>query len=415
VATPTPISRPPAPLRLRDELRALPRPVWALLAGTFVNRFGQFVVVFLVLYLTSRGHSVARAGLAVALYGAGSLASTMVGGWLTDRVGRRETIALSMFSAAGALLALSAAESYAAILPLAALTGFTAELYRPASAALLTDLSSPGRRVGVFALYRLAINAGVAAGPAAAGFLARRSFTLLFVVDAVTCAIFGVVALLALPSGGRHLPGGPARSPRGAPPWSDRPFLALLVATTLVALVFTQGWSTLPLHVADAGLTPAHYGVLMSLNGALIVVLEMAIASRTRRLALRPVLVTGLLLVGLGFGLTGLAGSMPLLALTVVIWSFGEMVWSPVASAHVAEVAPEAERGRYHGAFQFAFGVGFVLGPALGTALYAFRPGVLWLACVVSAGLAATLIALAVGAPATAPPSGTPPAVVQGG
>jgi len=319
-----------------------------------------------------------------------------------------------MFSAAGALLALSAVDGYGAILPLAALTGFTAELYRPASAALLTDLSAPGRRVGVFALYRLAINAGVAAGPAAAGFLAQRSYTLLFVVDAATCAVFGLVALVALPSGASLGARAARRSSRGAPPWSDRPFLALLVATTLVALVFTQGWSTLPLHVADAGLTPAHYGVLMSLNGVLIVALEMAIASRTRSLPLRPVLVSGLVLVGLGFGLNGLADTMALLVLAVVVWSFGEMIWSPVASAHVAEVAPEAERGRWHGAFQFAFGVGFVLGPALGTAVYARSPSALWLGCALASALAGTLVGLAVGTSALAGAGASPAPRAEG-
>jgi MFS family permease len=75
---------------LRADLRSLPRPVWLLLAGSFVNRFGGFVLPFLVLYLTHRGYTAAQAGTAVAAYGIGSVTASMVGGHLADSIGRRE-------------------------------------------------------------------------------------------------------------------------------------------------------------------------------------------------------------------------------------------------------------------------------------------------------------------------------------
>ncbi len=52
-------------MRFRDQLRSLPPAVWILLGGTFINRFGQFVMPFLVIYLTRIGYSTARAGLAL--------------------------------------------------------------------------------------------------------------------------------------------------------------------------------------------------------------------------------------------------------------------------------------------------------------------------------------------------------------
>ncbi len=86
---------------LRAGIRALPRPVWILSAGSFVNRFGSFVAVFLVLYLREKGYSIAEAGLVVSFYGVGNVLAAGVGGWVADRLGRRNAIALSMFSAAG--------------------------------------------------------------------------------------------------------------------------------------------------------------------------------------------------------------------------------------------------------------------------------------------------------------------------
>ena len=76
---------------LLTSLRSLPRPAWILFFGTFLNKFGTFVVPFLTLYLTGRGYSVTDAGLAVGAYGVGNFCASLVGGYLADRVRRRPT------------------------------------------------------------------------------------------------------------------------------------------------------------------------------------------------------------------------------------------------------------------------------------------------------------------------------------
>ena len=43
-------------------VRSMPPAAWVLFAGSFVNRFGSFVLVFLVIWLTEEGYSPARAG-----------------------------------------------------------------------------------------------------------------------------------------------------------------------------------------------------------------------------------------------------------------------------------------------------------------------------------------------------------------
>ena len=129
---------------LREGIRSLPRPVWILCAGTFVNRFGTFVAVFLVLYLRDRGYSIAESGLVVSFYGIGNVVAAGLGGWVADRFGRRNALALSMFSSAATLLLLSQAAALPLIIVLTTLAGLTGEMYRPAAAALLTDLTPPG-------------------------------------------------------------------------------------------------------------------------------------------------------------------------------------------------------------------------------------------------------------------------------
>src|ERR1041384_4190671 len=135
---------------LRSRLRALPRPVWILFLGTFLNKFGTFVVPFLTLYLTRQGYSLASAGMAIGAYGVGNLIASVLGGHLADTIGRRKTIVFSMFSAAVAMMLLSQARSLPAIIALTALAGLTGELYRPAASALLADLVQPDERVTAF-------------------------------------------------------------------------------------------------------------------------------------------------------------------------------------------------------------------------------------------------------------------------
>ena len=100
---------------LRTSIRELPRAAWLLFGGTFISKFGSFVIVFLAVYVTRQGYSAAQAGFALSAYGFGALFSGPVGGSLADRLGRRRTIALSMFTSAAAMLGLSQANNMLAI------------------------------------------------------------------------------------------------------------------------------------------------------------------------------------------------------------------------------------------------------------------------------------------------------------
>ena len=399
---------------LREGIRSLPGPVWILCAGTFVNRFGSFVAVFLVLYLRDRGYSIAEAGLVVSFYGVGNVIAAGVGGWTADRFGRRNALALSMFSSAATLLLLSQATPLPLIIVLTTLAGLTGEMYRPAAAALLTDLTPAGERIPAFALNRLAINLGFAAGPAVAGLLAERSFFLLFLGDALTSAAFGVIALTTLPEGVRVRRGEERRGEAVRTMLRNRAFLFFLMSSVLGAFVYFQSQTTFPLHVRASGLSDADYGLLISLNGLAIVLFELPLVAITQRFPYRPVLTLGSLLVGLGFALNAFANDLPELALTVLIWTLGEIIYAPVASAYVADIAPEHLRGRYQGAWGLTWGVAYVFAPALGAAIFAWSSDGLWLICGLL-GVAAALLLLAARPPRVHPAALDDEAALSGG
>jgi MFS family permease len=368
-----------------------------LFAGTFLNRFGGFVFVFLTLYLVRSGHSEVEAGIAVGAYGVGSIAAGALGGWAADRLARRNAIALSMFASAAVMLVLSQARAIWLIVLLAGLAGTAAELYRPAAAALLADLAPPGRRVTVFALYRLSMNLGFAAGTATAGLLAERSFTLLFVGDALTSVAFGAIALAALPAGAGASTKDQRRGELLRAVAADRRFLLFLLASCGGALLYFQQTAALPLHVRDEGFSMVVFGALLSVNGLVVIALELPLTAITARLPAQRVIATGLLLSGVGFSLTGVAHSVPALALTVMIWTLGEIVFAPVAHAYVADIAPDRLQGRYQGMWGMSFSIGLVLSPIAGATLYAREPSAVWLACFALGVICALLVLVPTG------------------
>jgi MFS family permease len=380
---------------LLQNLRTLPRGAWILFAGTFVNRFGTFVMPFLAIYLTRSGYSVTQAGLAVSAYGAGHIVASTLGGHLADRAGRRPTIALSMFLSAVMMLALSQARTFPLIVFFAFLVGASSELYRPATSALLGDLVKEEQRVAAFGMYRFAVNLGFAAGPATAGFLADRSFFLVFAGDAITSFIYGIVALTALPRGyvpEKKADEKPAEALRMA--LRDRTFVFFLLATLCATCIEFQLHSTMPLYIQSLGFKMSTYGALLSINGLMIVAFELLLIAWTQRLPAQPLIAAGYLLTGIGYALTGLASTVPALAATVVVWTIGEMLFGPVTGAFVTSLAPERYRGRYMGLWILMWSLGLLLGPMLGTMLYQWSHTALWIACA-ALGVVSALLALA--------------------
>lgn len=368
---------------LRQNLRALPRPVWILCLGQFINRFGSFVMPFLALYLTKRGYSIPQAGAAVSAYGAGHIVASIVGGHLADRIGRRNTMSMSMFLSAASMLALSQASTFVTILLLTFCAGMSAELYRPAATALIGDLVSPEQRVTAFGIYRWAVNLGFAAGPATAGFLATRSFFYVFAGDAVTSLAFGIIALAALPHGNRVSMNEEVTGEALRHALRNERFVLFLIATLCVTWIEFQLHSTFPLYLQLEGYSPTTYGLLLSINGVMIVLFELALTQWTQRRNPQHIIAVGYGLAAIGIAMTGLAHSILALAGTVVVWTLGEMIYAPVTGAYVTSLAPERYRGRYSGLWILMWSMGLLLGPWLGTLIFQRKPAILWTTCAV--------------------------------
>ncbi|MCB1235692.1 MAG: MFS transporter [Verrucomicrobiae bacterium] len=375
---PPPASSPSPPPLLR-QLRELPRPIWILAAGMFVNRFGTFVVPFLTLYLTDRGHSEETIWLVFASLAAGGMVASVAGGWFADHIGRRHTMSLALFTAAGSTLLLWRADTPAEWTATAFLCGLTRSLFSPASSPLLTDLTDAENRVTAFALVRWAINLGFACGMAIGGALAKMHYGLLFVGDALTSALFGVLVMTSLPHGVRTGRGESAgwlpalRSMR-----DNRPFRALVFANVLATLLFCQWGGAVSRFVLDLGGTERHYGWILAWNGLLIGLVELPLSRWCGRFPKRLVVAAGFLICGAGLFVNQFAHAWPVVLVAMTVFTVGEMISMPVSGAYVGELSPEKMRGRYSGVMGLTWGFGNLTAIGGGLLLYRENPALLW-------------------------------------
>ncbi|MGA4837636.1 MFS transporter [Streptomyces sp. G45] len=387
--------------RFRDALRGLPGRVWAISLGILVNQVGNFLPVFIVLYLTDRGYSAGAAGLVLGASGVGKVLGNAVGGHLTDRVGRRWTIVLSSVSTAALTAAMPSLGPLPLIVTVVGLIGVTSQVYRPAAAAVLLDsvAATNQQRLAAFGVFRFAMNVGAALGGVIGGVLASTSYVGLFLGNAATCLLFGVVVGVLLRDetkarDGRGETGAPARERVGyRQVLADRTLMRFLLMTVFAEFVYIQSTVGLPLHVSDVGLSERDFGLLIGLNGLLVLALELPITGAVARYRPEYVLAVGNLVTGVGLALTGFMSGMVPLAATVLIWSFGEMMTSSISQAYLGSLAPPHLVGRYQGLHGVAYTTGTGAAPLIGGAVYAFGPWALW-ALVAMAGLVSARLSL---------------------
>jgi len=344
----------------------LPRTYWLLWVGTLVNRLGTFVVPFLALYLTrERGFTMQQAGFVAALHGAGALVSGPLGGALADRFGRRTALAVGLWLGSLAMLFLGFSRDIMWIHVAAFTLGVLGDLYRPAVFAAVSDIVRPEDRTRAFGLYYWVVNVGFAVSLPLAGLLAKTGFIILFVADAITTFVYGFIVWFKVPE--THTQRGPSRSllPSLAP-FKDKAFLSFWVPNFLVFFVFFQSNVALALDLGQRGMSTAEFGVVMSVNGLLIVMLQPFVGRIVSRWRRSTLLAGAAALTGLGFGLHTLSFTVPLAMVAVVVWTVGEILGSAVAPSVVADLAPPELRGSYQGAFQMSFGLALCTAPAVG-------------------------------------------------
>ena len=382
----------------------LPGAFWWIWLGTLVNRLGSFVLPLLAFYLTGPlHHSAAFAGVVAALYGVGASVSGVVGGVLADRVGRKPTLVVSLTANAASIIALGYARS-PLWLCLGALTvGLATNAFRPATAAMIADIVPDAQRVRAYGLNYWAINIGFSIASVSIGLVVAFGYRALFYADAAStllCVL--LIAVFVRDTTPRNVPrsaattAGRTRVASGdglGAVLHDRVFISFVAVFFLLLLVLQQTNAAQPIAMAHDGLTAAQVGYISAINGVLIVALQLPVIRWLERLPVARVIAASGLVLGIGMAVPILGGSVGVFALSVTIWTIGEIGCTPIASAVVAQLAPAHLRGRYQGVYQIAWAGSSVLAPLTGGAAYAAFGGTpVWLGCIALVAIAAAAL-----------------------
>ncbi|MET9679601.1 MFS transporter [Streptomyces coeruleorubidus] len=388
---------------VRETVSGLPREFWWLWTSTLVNRLGAFVATFMALYLTlDRGYSATYAGLVAALHGLGGVISSLGGGVMTDRLGRRPTLLIAQASTAVSVALLGFMHHPVAIAGVAFLVGMASNASRPAVQAMMADIVRPEDRIRAFSLNYWAINLGFAVSSMAAGFIAEVSYLAGFLIEAGMTMVCAILVFLRLPesrpaetvktavasvktaaASGKAAAASDSSVSLGTV-LRDGRFMSVVGLSFLVALIFQQGSIGLPVAMGEAGFTPAEYGMAIAVNGVLIVVLQIPVTRFIEHRDPRRLLVISSLLAGYGFGLTAFAGSVGVIALTVCVWTLAEIVNAPTQTGLVVRLSPLHGRGRYQGMYTMSWSVAGLVAPLMsGFVIDRFGAEWLWGLCAV--------------------------------
>jgi MFS family permease len=355
-------------------IREYPRQFWILVLCTFIDRIGMGIMCpFLMLYVTRKFDvSIAQAGVFLGLFSLADAVGRVLGGALTDRLGRKLMLILGLAASASTSLLMGWANSIELFYGSALIVGLFASTGTPAQQAMVADLLPEERRSGGFGIIRVAFNLGVAIGAALGGLLAARSYTLLFISDAAISLLTAGIVILMMhetrPVPGRAGPAQPTARASGGylDVLRDVTFMLFIAANVAMMCMYRQSNTTLSVYLRDVhSVSEQGLGILTSFNAALVILFQFPISRLTDRYRPLIVIAAGTVLFALGFSMYAWVSTYVLFMVATTIITVGEMFVAPTAQAVAAQLSPEDKRGRYMGVFGFSWTISTAIGPFL--------------------------------------------------
>ncbi len=321
-----------------------------------------------------------------------------VGGHWSDRLGRRPLILLGWGFQALVPLALLAVGHHVYLgLGLLALMPVFGSLGGAADTAMVADLVAPERHEAAYASVRVAANLGVTIGPPIGGLLlVGGHWSHLWLGTLLLSAVGFAIAYRYIPRGGAYAPAGPPGRGSFAVIIRDSPFLLFMLASVFATMTYVATETLLPISVTTTHhLSPALWGFLMILNPLFVTVFQLRLTRRVAHIPASVKLGLAMPMMGVPFLLLNWNGSAAVIALVIMIFVTGEMLWVPTSQAVVAALAPADIRGAYMGAFGGTWSVGWAATPFLGLQVrHTYGDATMWM-CVACVGVIAGILGLA--------------------
>ena len=359
---------------LKAQFYAFPRTFRILVAATFIDRLGGGLIFpFLALYVAQRFNvGMTQIGFLFGTWSISSLIGSTIGGALADKFGRKFILIFGLLFSAGTALFMGFVNEFRVFYLVAIFAGVFSDIGHPAQQAMVADLLKGGQRSEGFSLLRVVANLAVTIGPAIGGLLAGVSYLLLFILDACASTITAAIVLKTIPeTKPERSADHPAESLLASLAGygkvvKDRFFMAFILASIIMIIVYAQMYSTLSVYLFKIHDIPAKgFGFIMSMNAAMVVLFQFWITRKIKNFQPLLLMIAATVLYGIGFSMFGFVSTFGLFMLAMAIITIGEMVHIPTSQALVAYFAPEDMRGRYMAAFGYSWAIPNAAAPIL--------------------------------------------------
>lgn len=342
--------------------------IWTAVALDLVG-FG-IVLPILPLYAQRFDASPTTVGVLVASFSLAQFVFAPIWGRVSDRVGRKPVLVLSLVGTAVGSLITGLAGTLWVLFAGRIIDGISGASVSVAQASV-TDLAPPEQRSRLLGLLGAAFGLGFVAGPAIGALAALGGPHVPFLVAAALAGVNAIVAAVRIPeTRSRSRAGGrPAETAEAKVPRDLRPLL-VVAFTSLVA--FSAFEATFALFgERRLGFSLASTGVVFTVIGILIAAANAGLVQPTvRRFGEARTLRLGLICNGLGLALLPAVHSWALLAPALLLLTVGQGLVTPTLASTVAGRVGDERRGAALGAQQSAGGLARVVGPVLGGVMF---------------------------------------------
>lgn len=345
--------------------------VWTLLIGTVFARGASFMALpFLALYLSNtHGIHPVWIGLTIGLSPLTGTIGGFIGGYFSDRYGRKKVMLWTILVWGLVYFGFSQASHIGVFMALNALNGLCRSFFEPSSQAMMADLTSPQQRKRVFSLRYTAINIGASLGPLLGVYVAQFSSSLPFLLTGLMYLLYGGTLFIML---NRH-------SITHVTPvhqlplldtlmvtWKDKTLLVFIIGGILINVGYSQIDSNLPQYIQQSFSDGVElFAKLIALNAILVIILQVPLSLITEKWPVLRVMILGSLFFAIGFASFGFATTAIGMMIAMAIVTIGEIFIFPSTSVFIDQIAPENRKGTYFGAGQFR-SIGNFTGPVLG-------------------------------------------------
>ncbi|MBV9877681.1 MAG: MFS transporter [Verrucomicrobia bacterium] len=346
-------------------------PLATILLVVFVDLIGfGMIIPILPLYAKSFQAAEWQIGLLLACYSFMQFLASPVLGYISDRIGRKPVLLVSLIGSAIGYAVMASAASLTMLFIARIIAGICGASVGTA-AAYIADITPPENRSRRMGLIGAAFGVGFVLGPAIGGILSQFWTKGPFWFGAGLAFLNAIAVLLILPEPEKHVKRSEAAVPAGTEvvDQTGRGGISILVVTYFVAIAGFAIVTMIYPQVLDRrfNLTPAQISlvfVFLGLVGAFIQ--GGAIGRMARRFGDYKLAAAGLLLMAISMVIMPFAHNMPLFLLFTFGLAAGNSLAQPTLMAMASRLAASTAQGRVIGTVQSAGSLGRVVGPSAG-------------------------------------------------